>query len=250
MLYRGRVRAQSHAGTRGKLLEAAVQLVEQNPGDDVSLRAVCAKVGVRLPTLYHFFGSKEGLLDAVRTEGFELYLAAKRSLPVQADPVQVLREGWDGHVAFGLAHPGLYLLMYGQTRPGELSNAHEQVAQVLLEQTQVAMSRGVLRISATLAAEQIMAAVTGVTLAQIGSGADPELSQGLREAVLSAIVVPASMTLPESGAEGPGPATTEPDVRDVAGLLVQLLPDELGPFSPAELAMLRVWLERLNAAPG
>jgi len=30
-----------------------------------------------LPTLYHFFGSKEGLLDAVIDAGFDLYLGVK-----------------------------------------------------------------------------------------------------------------------------------------------------------------------------
>ena len=52
-------------GTRDRLLRAAADLIAASPGETVPLRAICDAAGVRLPTLYHFFGSKEGLLDAV-----------------------------------------------------------------------------------------------------------------------------------------------------------------------------------------
>ncbi|MGO3246212.1 MAG: TetR/AcrR family transcriptional regulator, partial [Brevibacterium aurantiacum] len=50
--------------TRTRLLNAAADLIAATPGEDFSLRAVCDAVGVKMPTLYHFFGNKQGLIEA------------------------------------------------------------------------------------------------------------------------------------------------------------------------------------------
>ena len=55
-------------------------------GEEFSLRAVCDTVGVKIPTLYHFFGSKQGLIDAVVERGFDLYLGEKSSTESSGDP--------------------------------------------------------------------------------------------------------------------------------------------------------------------
>jgi len=48
-----------------RLLLAAGQLLHEAKGGNVSTRAICDRAGVQAPTLYHHFGSKQGLLDAV-----------------------------------------------------------------------------------------------------------------------------------------------------------------------------------------
>lgn len=58
-----------------------------------------------MPTLYHFFGTKQGLVDAVIERGFDRYLAEKASMESSGDPIQDIRIGWDAHVAFGIANP-------------------------------------------------------------------------------------------------------------------------------------------------
>ncbi|MDA4895692.1 TetR/AcrR family transcriptional regulator, partial [Streptomyces sp. MS2A] len=110
--------ASSGSDTRERLIRAAADLIAAAPGEDFSLRAVCDAVGVKMPTLYHFFGSKQGLIDAVVERGFDLYLGEKAAMESTGDPIQDIRAGWDAHVAFGLAHPGFYTLMYGKVRPG------------------------------------------------------------------------------------------------------------------------------------
>ena len=95
--------ADNHGDTRSRLLEAAATLIAAAPGEDVPLRAICEQVGVKLPTLYHFFGSKQGLLDAVVERGFELYLSEKDATETSADPIQDIRTGWDVHYRRGEA---------------------------------------------------------------------------------------------------------------------------------------------------
>src|SRR5699024_11882668 len=103
--------------TRTRLLDAAADLIAEAPGEDFSLRAVCHAVGVKMPTLYHFLGAKQGLIDAVVEHGFDLYLGQKSAMEHSGDPIQDIRAGWDAHVAFGLQNPGFYTLMYGTVRP-------------------------------------------------------------------------------------------------------------------------------------
>ncbi len=54
---------------------------------------MCDAVGVKMPTLYHFFGSKQGLIDAVIARGFDMYLGEKSAMESSGDPIQDLREG-------------------------------------------------------------------------------------------------------------------------------------------------------------
>lgn len=61
----------SSANSRQRLLDAAVELIRTDPDRNVSVRDICARAGVQLPTLYHFFESKRGLLDAVAQVGYE-----------------------------------------------------------------------------------------------------------------------------------------------------------------------------------
>src|SRR6187551_3820138 len=104
--------------TRERIIEAAAKLLTEGGREAVSTRAVCAAAGVQAPTLYRIFGNKHGLLEAVASHGFAAYLQSKTSLAAGPDPVQDLRHGWDLHLGFGLAHPALYTLIYGEPRPG------------------------------------------------------------------------------------------------------------------------------------
>ncbi|QTI67273.1 TetR/AcrR family transcriptional regulator [Gordonia polyisoprenivorans] len=174
--------------TRTRLLDAAADLIAGSPGEEISLRAVCDAVGVRMPTLYHFFGSKQGLVDAVIERGFDLYLAQKGSQELSGDPIQDIRNGWDTHVAFGLANPGFYTLMYGKVRPGHHHPAQLRAYTILLGLTTRADNQGRLAVSAEDAAAHIIVTNIGVTLRQIIlAQADRSLSDSVRDGAIAAI---------------------------------------------------------------
>ena len=94
---------------------------------------MASAAGVQAPTLYRLFGDKDGMIDALVLHGFETYLAEKAVRRPSPDPVQDLRTGWDLHVAFGLANPGLYALMYGEPRPGRVLPATAAARRILAE---------------------------------------------------------------------------------------------------------------------
>lgn len=257
--------------TRQRLISAAAELVSASPGRDVPLREICDRVGVKLPTLYHFFGSKQGLIDAVVRDGFANYLAIKGSHSAQEDPVQALRSGWDDHVAFGRENPGFYALMYGRVQPGERPAAAGAPHAMLLELTRAAASQGRLSLSPELAADHVLAANVGVTLYLITSPEPEErLSAAVREATLAAITasahtrgqpglspaddfvrLPVAVGGPDDDASGLGARPVSPDRsgRDVpaaAAALLAALRDG-GRKADAslgwpELALLEKWL--------
>lgn len=177
-----------NSDTRTRLLDAAADIIASDPGEDFSLRAVCEGVGVKLPTLYHFFGSKQGLIEAVIERGFDMYLEAKASTESNGDPIQDIRAGWDAHVAFGLENPGFYALMYGKVRPGYSPAAQSRPSEILRSITHQAIREGRLVVSAEQAAAHVLVTNIGVTLRQIVKGEkDPDLSTAVREGVIAAI---------------------------------------------------------------
>ncbi|MDX2355837.1 TetR/AcrR family transcriptional regulator [Dietzia sp. PP-33] len=215
--------------TRERLIAAAADLIAASPGEDFSLRAVCEAVGVKMPTLYHFFGSKQGLIDAVIEHGFDLYLGEKSSMESSGDPIQDIRAGWDAHVAFGLANPGFYSLMYGKVRPGHSPEAQSRPSAILRGLTDRAATQGRLVVSSEQAAAHVLVTNIGVTLRQIILAApDPALSLAVREGAISAIT--------SRGTRTDNPLTTAIE-RAAAH------PDILG---KAETQLLIEWLGRLD----
>lgn len=227
----------SNTETRARIIAEALQLLAEGGQDAVSTRAVSAAAGVQPPTIYRFFGDKQGLLDAVAAHGFQSYLSTKTAAPLSDDPVADLRRGWDLHVEIGLANPALYTLMYGQIRPdASVSAATRAAEEVLAKHIRRIAEAGRLRVPETLAGALVHAAGSGTTLALIATPADerePSLSETAREAVIAAI----STDQPVGQAPGPVPA---------AIALHATLP-QVGSLTAGEKVLLGEWLDRITA---
>ncbi|WP_434445064.1 TetR/AcrR family transcriptional regulator [Lentzea sp. E54] len=209
---------------RDRVLAAAAEL-----GVTASIRDVCAAAGVTPPTVYHHFGDKKGLLDAVVAVGFERYLAEKRDRLPSVDPVEDLRRGWDAHVEFGLRNPALYGLMYGGARTTEhaASAEGERILRGIVARIDEA---GLLTMPVDDAVQSIHAATVGTTILLISRPGLDGLSERTREAVLGSILVK------EAGRS---------DLASAAGdLLAQLARTEV-PLTAGELGLFRELLVRL-----
>jgi len=220
------------SSTRDRLLLAAGQLLHEAKGGNVSTRAICDRAGVQAPTLYHHFGSKQGLLDAVVNYGFTQYVS-EHTADV-AVPVQALRAGWDSHVRYGLEHPGFYVLLHGQIEPAVPCTLTARAEAMLLDRLVEVARSGRLLVPPADAAREIVAANVGVTLSLIArpfDERDSAMSARVREAVIGSLV-------------------TDEGVRDgsVGALAVALSAAlaEGSALSPAETTLLREWLDRLS----
>jgi AcrR family transcriptional regulator len=224
--------------TRQQILDVAAGILEQEGAQAVSTRSVAAGAGIRAASLYQLFGDKDGLLAALAIHGFDLYLSAKHTLPTTGDPVADMRCGWDFHVAFGLAHPAFYLLMFGTGRPGHRPPAADEAHRLLLGFLDDIAAAGRLRVPPPLAAGLCASAATGVTLSLIGTPAadrNPQLSARLRDTLIDSLV-----TGP------PPPADTGLPARALALAAALTTADAATiPLRPTETALLHDWLHRL-----
>ncbi|MEV4130656.1 TetR/AcrR family transcriptional regulator [Dactylosporangium sp. NPDC049742] len=227
--------------TREKIVEAAAALLNEGGREAISTRAVSAAAGVQAPTIYRLFGDKQGLLDAVASHGFVSYLGGKMGLPETGDPVEDLRRGWDLHVAFGLEHPAVYTLIYGEPRPGVESPAARAAAEVLAGQVKRIAAAGRLRVSEKRAAHLIHAAGCGMTLTLIAlppEARDPALSALARESIIAAV------TAERAGDGSDGGGGGDASLAGAAGALRAALPGVTA-LTGAERALLDEWLTRL-----
>ena len=93
-------------------MRAAAELLATGGRNAVTTRAVSAAAGVQPPTIYRHFGDMQGLLDLVARETLAIHVGEQATRALTNDPVEDLRRGWDLHIAFGLAHPDAFALLY------------------------------------------------------------------------------------------------------------------------------------------
>jgi AcrR family transcriptional regulator len=229
------------APARDRLLLAAAELMDQAGGGDVSTRAICELAGVQAPTLYHHFGSKDGLLDAVVSHGFRQFLQDQQVATSDEDPIDVIRRGWDIHVRFGVQNPRFYAHIYGRVEAGKRCQVVADMEEMLLRALEPAARQGRISVSPAEAAAAILAASSGVTLRLITSSTDRvdwQLSNRVRDAMLESIS--------GTGKNRRGP-NKETSVAAAAITLASLLDDSPTALTGAETTLLRQWLGRLTA---
>lgn len=175
---------------RERILSAAAALIAAGGRDAATTRAVASAAGVQAPTIYRLFGDKRGLLDAVAAHQMSAYVAEKTKRAPHPDPLQELRDGWDMHVAFGLAHPGLFAILSSDVRQGPPSPTMAEGAAVLRRRIRTIASAGRLKVGEDRAVALLQAMGTGTVLTLLGEAPehrDPGLSIAAREAVMAAI---------------------------------------------------------------
>jgi AcrR family transcriptional regulator len=226
--------ASSRDRTRAHLVEVAAELLAAQGPDAVTTRSVALAAGVQAPTIYRLFGDKNGLLDAVVHYGFASYLARKRPVGADGDPVESLRAGWELHVGFGLANPELFRLMHTALRTPDGRAIAAAGAGVLQDRVHRVAEAGRLRVTERRAVDLISAAGTGVVFTLIDQAEgerDGTLSDTAWESVCATILTDAS-TAPITG-----PAAAAVTLRAA-------LPD-LTALTAGERTLLGDWLDRI-----
>jgi AcrR family transcriptional regulator len=229
-------------------VRAATELLATGGRNAVTTRAVSAAAGVQAPTIYRHFGDMQGLLDVVARETLAVHVREQATRALTTDPVEDLRRGWDLHIAFGLAHPDAFALLYSAPSvAASVSAIHEGVAVLEGLVARIAQA-GRLRVDVAHATDLLHAAGTGVTLTLASTPPeerDPRLSETMREAMLTALTVPVTAETP-NGETNAAPAAEQVAVHAVA--LQALLSEAPNVLSPAERQLLSDWLDRLATA--
>lgn len=218
---------------RNRILRAAAVLIRERGTEAATTRAVAEAASVQAPTIYRLIGDKNALLDAVAEYEIAAYVAAKREKKPHPDPVEALRHGWNKYAAFGIANPGLFLIMSGNAR----SPATIAGLEVLAERVHDIARAGRLRGSEERAAAMLHAACVGTVLTLLAEkeNAAPtryDLLAETREAVIAAITA--------------APINTESAGIEVAASTLRARLGQSNRLTKAERGLLDEFLLRLS----
>jgi AcrR family transcriptional regulator len=97
---------------RAKLLDCALSLFTAQGYNAVGVQEIAVAAGVTKPTLYHYFGSKHGLLETLLHERIApLFQKLEGALPYEGDLTHTLEEITRVVFDFVIENPQIYLLM-------------------------------------------------------------------------------------------------------------------------------------------
>lgn len=92
-----------------EIVEVALDLLEEEGSDGLSMRRLAERVGIRAPSIYKHLPDKRSLEAAIISVGFELQAAAfEHALSGAKDPLDTLARTYR---QFAQSHPHLYRLM-------------------------------------------------------------------------------------------------------------------------------------------
>ena len=126
-----------HAGTKREIVDAAWRLAREQGLGAWSLRDVADAVGMRAPSLYGYFPSKDAVFDAMFADGCAALLSRIESAAAEAEgrPAQaVLQLGATMFFDFCTEDPARYQLLFLRTLPGfEPSEASYALARAAID---------------------------------------------------------------------------------------------------------------------
>ncbi len=111
-------RARRHEATRREILAAAWQLARERGLTGWSLREVADAVGMRAPSLYVYFDSKDAIYDAMFSQGYQQLLETVDAVPSAEDPRTLLRDVASAFFDFYVSDPARSQLLFLRVIPG------------------------------------------------------------------------------------------------------------------------------------
>jgi len=101
-----------------RIIECAWKLAREQGIAGVSLHALAREVGVRQPSLYEYFGSKNALYDAMFADGNRKLIQRLDAVRLPREPRAALKRFLSAFTAFGLEDPARYELLFQRHVPG------------------------------------------------------------------------------------------------------------------------------------
>ncbi len=137
-----------HGELRRALLDGALAVIEREGVSALSLRELARRLGVSHAAPAHHFPDKTALLVEIAREGFERFGAALAAVAAERAPDGEARLAAVGraYVAFALAHPATFRVMFGREiaelrpPPAALAGASERAYEVLLHAVEAVLA--------------------------------------------------------------------------------------------------------------
>ena len=123
---------------RSNILACALRLFAANGYDATGVQEIVDAAGVTKPTLYHYFGSKRGLLETLLEENYaRLRGVLRRAADYRGDLPWTLNQIVAAYFDYAAAHSTFYRLQLSMWFAPPQSEAFAAVSRILGEQHQV-----------------------------------------------------------------------------------------------------------------
>jgi AcrR family transcriptional regulator len=190
--------AYHHGNLANALIDEAVRAVTARGGIEAfSMSEVARAVGVDPTAVYRHFRDKADLLGAVARRGFVLMAEAmKRAVERDPAPSRRLRVLGGAYVAFAVANPAHFRIMYGPYGAGRQGHRFEMDGPggeggdpfvMLRSALQELASRGALRVPVKRAAVSAWSAVHGLASLIVDGAWQPTSARALEIALDDAV---------------------------------------------------------------
>ncbi|MEO0550943.1 MAG: TetR family transcriptional regulator [Pseudomonadota bacterium] len=100
--------------TKTKILDAASNLFAEDGAGALSVRAISKRAGLSTIGIYNHFQGKQGILDALYIEGFEMISDAMSASQNAASPRQGIIDAIERYMTISSEQAGHYRLIFGQ----------------------------------------------------------------------------------------------------------------------------------------
>ena len=154
------------ADVRRLIVEAAVEVLDADGPEALTVRGVAERAGVSPTGVYNHLGGKDGVLSALFAMGFDELHDAIEGIDLD-DPLEAFTESGRQYRATALRHPGRYSLMFERSGRGWMPDVedftHAAAAFTALERRVVAGQRAGLfrKASPTELAQLVWSTVHG-----------------------------------------------------------------------------------------
>jgi AcrR family transcriptional regulator len=138
------------------ILQSAGNWLDRDPGKALTTRVVCQIAGVTAPTLYHHFGSREGLLLALAERKMTAFLQHKKQHPEGHSPEAELLSGWNQWIDFAIKNPGVVAAI--QSSHGASLRLRNQAEAIVLARLRRLEKHKPMTVTPCRAAQSIVAA--------------------------------------------------------------------------------------------
>lgn len=169
-----------------EVISVAVEVMAEHGVAGLSLGEVARRMGIRTPSLYVYFPSKNALYDAVFQRGAELFrTAVEATPPVGDDLAGILTAAAETSVRWAVEHPTYAHLLFWRPVPGfepspEAYAPAVAVAATAREHFGALQSRGLIR--ADVSTEELFRdwtiLISGVVSQQLSNAPDEPFTQG------------------------------------------------------------------------
>lgn len=136
--------ARRQAQTRRDIVDNAHQMIVEQGIGGLSIRAVADSIDYTPGALYKYFGSKDELIDAVRSDCFErLNIFIAERIQSAENVAEMLLYGGMAYIEYAGEHPQEYHLMFNMEPSKATSGEQRDIAMSsLLEIVQVGIAQG------------------------------------------------------------------------------------------------------------